>query len=420
MRRFLVFAVIAGASPVTQLRAQQVSTSSNEVVLASAGEFGQPRFAAGDSAAPGRPDPSSPDRDGVSLIFRGLRARGVVFAADLVEDASVSLSGGKAGEGVGRALIHASVAFDFDTMLGLRGGSAFASLHLHRGGLGSDLTGGLQAPSGIDAEPFDGLAELWYQQAFAGDRIRIRTGQLDAGSDFSVLASAAPFLSVGGSYTVTMIGLPTEPDAAPGATLWLAPRGWLSAGFGVYRGSFVLRPDNRAAHIAPFAIGELAGTWSHDGKAGRAMFGYWKHFGYAETLDDGWSHGPSGWYAAIEQRVTGEADSGGTSGITLFARYGAGPSRVADIKGHFTSGFVMDSPFGLDGHASGAMISRMEPQSSPTSGSSRSEINLEAFYSLPLLGNLSVTPDLQYLLSPGAEARVRDAVTASLRIALIL
>ncbi len=341
-----------------------------------------------------------------------LEAKGLSFSADLIQDFSANLSGGSRRGGVERSLFNAGLSADLDSILGLKGGSAFAGFHAHRGGNGSDLTGDIQAFSNIDAPHFARMGEVWYQQLLAGDRVRVKLGGVDANSEFAVVEPAGFFLNASGGFSPTILGMPTYPTAPLSANLFVTPVSWLTAGVGVYRGVFGDRPTSSDKCRSPFLIGELASDWSLGKNGnGRVLAGYWRNTGYAPDVAGDWRFKPSGWYAAVTQRISGAAASEETQthGLTLFGKFGRGPEGVGDFNQHLMAGAVVEAPFSLSGHAVGAMVSQVD-----LAGTLRHETAVEAFYQLPVAGFLTLRPDLQYVVSPSGQ--MANAFAGTLRL----
>jgi carbohydrate-selective porin OprB len=127
---------------------------------------------------------------------------------------------------------------------------------------------------------------------------------------------------------------------------------------------------------------------------------------------------PNGWYAVLEQRLTGQegSDEAGPSGLTLFAKYGRADERTSDFAQHVMLGVVQETPLGLGGHAAGLMFSAVDLSDDPAAGYARNETTIEAFYRWPTLGFLTLRPDVQYIASPAGTARIRDALVGTLRM----
>ncbi len=409
--------LLIGGAAASRLVAQEASHPAPAVLALNSAASVAPAIPAGtdDSVAPARlPWSSWSTATGGWNGLRGqLEAKGFSFSADLIQDVSANFAGGSRRGSVERSLVNVGLSADLDSILGLKGGSAFIGFHAHRGGNGSDLTGDIQAFSNIDAPHFARMGEVWYQQLLANDRVRVKVGGVDANSEFAVVEPAGFFLNASGGFSPTILGMPTYPTAPLSASLFVTPVSWLTAGVGVYRGVFGDRPSSTDNCKSPFVIGELAGDWSLGALGeGRILAGYWRNTGYAPDVDGDWQLKPSGWYAAVTQRVSGAAESAEAPahGLSFFGKYGRGPEGVGDFHQHLMAGAVVEAPFSLSGHAAGAMVSQVDLAGT---GANR-ETALEAFYQLPVAGFLNLRPDLQYVVSPSGE--MANALAGTLRL----
>ena len=89
-----------------------------------------------------------------------------------------------------------SLSIDTQKAFGWKGGTLFASaLQLHGRGLTADYLDNINTVSGIEAERTTRLWELWYQQAFAGDKANVRIGQLGIDQEFIVSQGASLYVN---------------------------------------------------------------------------------------------------------------------------------------------------------------------------------------------------------------------------------
>lgn len=347
-----------------------------------------------------------------------LEATGIVVTGSYTYDASSVLRGGLRRGTVGRGLLDLGISGDLEKLAGLGGASLFFGFHSHGGPNGSDYTGDVQAYSNVDAQKFAQIAEVFYEQRLFGDGLRVKLGQVDANSEFAVAATAGEFINASAGFSPTIYGLPTYPDPMPSLNAFVHPLAWLALGGGVYRGPLATSATSPGTG-ALFGIGEIDGNWAVGGlKAGRVGIGYWGHNGYAPLFAGGVQKAPTGWYATLEQRLTGReaTDNAGAVGLTVFAKYGRADDRISDFAQHFMLGLVQVSPFGVDGHAAGIMVSAVDLSDQAAAGHRGNETTLEAFYRWPALGFLTLRPDLQYIASPSGAPDVANAVVGTLRV----
>ncbi|MBK9067949.1 MAG: carbohydrate porin [Gemmatimonadetes bacterium] len=339
---------------------------------------------------------------------------GLTLEASYVYDLSGNARGGVSRGTASRGLLSAGVTADLEAMMGLQGGTVFAGLLGWGGSNGSGLTGDFQAFSNIDAEHFLHLAEAWYEQRLAGDRVRIKAGQVDANSEFAVLEPAGEFLNASGGFSPTIYALPTYPEPTPSVSAFVRPTGWLGVSGGLFRGSLARsdRPD--APTGAAFVIGEAAAQWA----SGHLALGYWRHpGGYAERSAGGFAAAPSGFYLTADQRLSGTpgTEEQGPSGLVALAKFGWADDRVSEAGQHLMLGVVAEAPFGRGGEAAGLMVSHVDLSDDPAAGFAGDETAVELFYRLPAMGFLTLRPDLQLIVRPSGDVRVGNALVGTLR-----
>lgn len=342
-----------------------------------------------------------------------LERHGISVEGSWTYDVSTNVRGGVARGTRGRGLFTAAATVDMSTFAGLPGGT-FAISYMTMGGqVGGELTGDAQSFSNIDIAPTSRRYDLWYEQRLLGDRVRAKLGYVDANSEFAVVNVAGEFINSAAGFSPTMYGMPTYPDPALSANLFVSPARWLTLGGAVYRGTL---PASRAADAtpdAPFGIVELVAS---PAALGRAGVGVWHHAGYAPRLDGGLQQGPTGWYAFLERRLSGaEADDSTVArGLSGFVRYGWADAGVSDFAHHYMAGLVLDAPLGWAGNALGVAVSHVEL--SHRAGYAHGETALEGFVRVQLLGFMTLRPDVQYIVHPSGAPEVGAALVSTLRV----
>lgn len=346
-----------------------------------------------------------------------LTEAGLALEATYVYDLSRNARGGRRRGSAGRGLLSAGLAGDLEQLVGLPGASVFVGMQSWSGANGSALAGDFQAFSNIDAAHFLHLAEAWYEQRLAGDRARLKAGQVDANSEFAVLEPAGEFLSASGGFSPTIYALPTYPEPAPSVSAFVQPTGWLSLSGGLFRGGLARSARPGAPTGAAFVIAEAAGRWS----TGHLAIGYWRHpGGVAERLGGGFATAPSGVYLTADQRLTGApgTEERGSSGLVAFAKYGRADEQVSAAGQHLMVGVVEEAPFGRDGEAAGLMVSHVDLSDVPAAGFDGNETAVELFYRVPATGFLTLRPDLQLIARPSGDSRLGNALVGTLRAEL--
>lgn len=360
-----------------------------------------------------------------------LGRHGITPSATLIADFSKNISGGASHAGTTRHLFDFSIRWDLEPMLGVRGGTVFADFQTQAGQDGSVETGDLQAFSNIDADDFTALYELWYQQVLLGGGLRIKAGKIDANSEFAYVEHGGEFIHSSPGFSPTLFVLPTYPDPAFGVLGFVGEGGGLYAGAGLFDGA--LQEGHRTGTLGPatlfgdpadlFFIGEAGYAWGGDpGESlpGRLAAGAWHHTGSFAEFDGGVSSSTTGFYVVFDQLLWAEATGvGDGQGIGLFAQYGWADPRVSVIEHHLGLGAQWTGAVpSRDADVLGLMMSRAVLSDEPGAGFTEdAETAFELFYKLQLVPNLSLKPDLQYIVAPGGGG-LDDAWVATLRLEL--
>ncbi len=163
---------------------------------------------------------------------------GIFVDAFLTMDTSGVLRGGvNEGDTAFRYLLDLTLALDTEKLVGLEGGTAFADFQIQHGKNGSNDVGDAQGISNVDADGFEQLARLWYQQGFWDGAVRVKIGKVDSNTEFAYVENGARFLNSSFGHSPNIVSMPTYPDPATSANVFVSPGAGLSAGFGVYDGA---------------------------------------------------------------------------------------------------------------------------------------------------------------------------------------
>lgn len=118
-----------------------------------------------------------------------LESVGIGFAGSYTLDWSSVWSGGLRNVASTRSLLDLNLTLDLEKLAGLPGGSVFADFYSTDMRGGSRDAGDYQGVSNIETgDNLDQLAELWYQQRFFNDLLRLKLGKIDAAGEFAFVS----------------------------------------------------------------------------------------------------------------------------------------------------------------------------------------------------------------------------------------
>ncbi len=342
-----------------------------------------------------------------------------------------------------------SVNFDLEKLWGLKGGLIYSQFYeIHGRGPSATLVGNQQQLSNIEATPAFKLYMLYYEQQLLNDRLNIRIGQEGANDEMMLSASAALFLNSSFGFPDHLAqnlpnGGPNYPMGVPMVRARLKVTEELTLVGAAFDGDPAGKgpgdPQRRNATGTEFrlkdpvlAFGEV---WysigqSENSKVLPATFklGGWYHDGvYSDRSRD--SNGNSlaqtgapprhyrgdyAFYGIVDQmlwREPGTKDQGLTAfGLAMF-----GPDDRNRESAYIEGGFNWKGPFGRANDIAGIAVAyaqtsdslrRFGAQTVALTGTGKGyrphETVIEATYYYQLASWLSIQPDVQYVINPGA------------------
>lgn len=375
----------------------------------------------------------------------GLPGAGVA-AAEL--PAGWSLEAGYVGEGwqVGRGglatgtryLDNAYATFAAEDAFGRSGLRLFAHALYNNGEAASgDLVGDAQGISNIEAVRAARLFQAWAEIAPAAGH-SLRFGLYDLNSEFD--AGEAEGLFLNGSHGM---GPDASQSGANGVSIFpvtgLALRYRVEAG-GRYAQLAVLEgtpgdPDDRRSNAVRFDDGEgvlLAGEAGLSaGPLTKLAVGAWHYTADFEDLrrvDDAGvplRHGGNqGAYLMLESGLGGDA-AREDGRWRAFLRYGVAADDFNAFSRFLGAGLVRRGTWPRGEGQVGLAVARVRSgapfrDAARAAGApvARHETNLELTWRIPVSRRLTLQPDLQYVIHPGVDPVVRDALAVGLRFHL--
>ncbi|HYG23626.1 MAG TPA: carbohydrate porin [Verrucomicrobiae bacterium] len=350
-----------------------------------------------------------------------LAEKGVEFSGSYIIDGSSVLAGGLRQRSVARGLLDLNFTFDPEPVLGIPGSTFFAQYFFRHGPNGANFVGDLQGYSNIDAECFDRIGELWFEQKLLDDRIRVKLGQGDANTEFAYIESSGQFIHSSAGYSPTLRCLPTYPCPALSANVFVYPSAGTYVGTGVY--SEPLDSRSPLNFETAYLLGEAGVAWEGARRLGpgRVAGGMWHEVAQVERFDGSFENSATGFYAVAEQQVWKEnlEEPDNPQGVSLFAQYGYADANVSAIEHHVGCGLVVIGFLPCrDDDASGIYCS-LAITSPADAALHRNETCVEWFYSFQATSFIVLQPDMQWIVNPGGGEGRAEAWITTLRVTLI-
>lgn len=352
------------------------------------------------------------------------------YIGDLLHNASGGIRNGSAY----LQNVDATIEFDVGRIIGGGGGSLFAYLLWNDASTFSDrYPGDAQGVSNIDAERALRLYEFWYEHRLA-DLLSLKIGLYDLNSEFDAVDSAALFLnsSHGIVPTYSQTG-ESGPSIFPVTSL-SARLQWEFGKGNLLRYAILDAvpgdPENPSATAVKLSSREgvlhaleYNRSFSEALRLGLGAFSYSAEF---EAIRESNAvgnvlkrSGNNGWYGFAE----GTASFGAANRQTLsaFIRYGTANGALNPFDryigaGMMLSGFVprrSDDQIGVS-----VATARCGTDFRAANNARSHETAFEFTYVLPVAERLQIQPDLQYILNPGADPELDNALVIGVRLEL--
>jgi porin len=315
---------------------------------------------------------------------------------------------------------------DLEELVGWRGGDFLIHVKgMYDRNLNDDV-GALSQP--IDDADYDEpgyVDELWLSQSVFDGRLRLRAGVLEQQTIFDRNAYAN---SEDRQFLTTFLdnnGVVPLPYGVGGA-VFVAPTSWLEVAVGAVGVSDLPRHagldtafgaiDSASGYLELRLSSPLAGR----GLTGHTRLGLFVDGREKTNFETGRKRrGHVGAYLSFDQRVWRE-DELGPQGLGIFARAGYADRDYNALAWFWSLGGEYLGPIpGRDAdvigfgcyQAIGSSVYRdaVDPRFEHETG-------LELYYRIEALPWLAITPDLQYILDPGATGAADDAFVGSLRL----
>ncbi len=401
---------------------------------------------------------------GAELVSRPgsvIAVRGLDLEAIYTTDLFANLQGGRGRDASYLHNIDLTVGFDLERLVGWKGAHLFVYGLGNHGGNPSTHVGDAQGVSNIEAPDAWRLYELWFEQDLLGRRASVLFGLYDLNTEFDVLQSAALFLhssfGIGASFGLSGVSGPSIfPITSTALRLAVRPSPTLYARAALLDGVSGDPDDPRATHVSwnadegflvaveagtllrPSAGAEVrAGPRSRRRRIGRdaprdylakLALGAWLYTARSLALESAVgaaaNQGRSrGLYLIGEARVAPERDAS-EEGLWAFLQIELADDAVNRFARYTGAGLVYRGLFrGRERDEAGLAIAAahngdafLAAERSAGRDADRSELALELTYLLQLGKRFAAQPDLQYIINPGTDPAVENALAAGLRL----
>ena len=315
--------------------------------------------------------------------------------------------------------LDVTLTVDAERALGWRGATLFAyGLYNNGASLSGDLVGDAQTVSNIETGVRAArLYEAWAEQRFAGDRASIKAGLYDLNSEFDTTGAGSLFLlsSHGIGPDLGQSG-ENGPSIFPNTSLAVRADYRIGKAWAVRAAAFdgvpgdPSRPARTAVKLGRGDGALLVGEVAYERDGTKAAVGAWTYTARFDAIEGGRRGGSEGVYLLVEYPLA-------ASGLAGFARLGFADADINPIGRYAGGGLVQTGLLRRDDQAglSLAIAGFGAPYRRASAADAR-EVIIEATYRTPLNGWLTVQPDLQYVINPGGDPAVADALVLGLRV----
>lgn len=352
---------------------------------------------------------------------------GVTFRGDYVSETFSVLDGGLRRGGGYTQQIRVGADFDLDKLAGWSGGILHLTFNDRRGkGVSSDVVGNRLPIQEAYGGQYTRLTELSIEQQLDGGRLDLRAGFFAMGNDLGGMAIGCNLVNAAFcAHPLSMSGDSgwyNYPNARWGVAARYAVRPDLLVRTGVYQ----VNPDlnDKANAWRPFASGStgvmLPLEVEYDRGANGGLPGHYKLGAYYDSSrvtrqgETGSVKGRYGVYLLADQMIWREGSGG--RGLSLFGQFTSNPKASAPITRWYEAGLVKTGTFrgrDADTIALGLVHARLNPRLRQAYADTSAtpvdygalpagETAIELSYGWQANRWLTVRPDVQYIIEPGA------------------
>ncbi len=409
------------------------------------------------------------EREEATGNWGGLRAPfnnyGFTLELNLIGDVMGNVSGGINQKSVFIQNIDLKFVIDNEKLIGLPGSNILFSVLQNNGNSISQYTGDVQGVSNIEAEQAIRLFEVWIQQRLFADQLSVLGGLYDVNSEFDFIESASLFIQssqgMGGDFAESgLIGPPTFPAAGLGGRIKFVPDRRIYIQAGLMDGapaslnsakSADFTWNNSGGTLATAELGLLSfGQESFkpqdnlSTRQSRSFIGREVSSDYRTKIALGvWSYSKnyvSDRYGTTLPSVTDNQNDKGIyiladwkwnpnpkkiyQQLSVFGRIGFTENEVSRFKSYGGGGITYKGL--IPGDLNGLLgFSLASVQGSKLFQQINGQVDdfetvLELTYLTKVIPWLNIQPDIQYIISPGANLNTSNALVVGIRTDIAL
>jgi porin len=387
-----------------------------------------------------------------------LEKRGINLGFSTINEVWGNTMGGLRPGCVTTSLMQAATSVDLEKFMGWKGASFYSRwLYLYGQDPSANLVGDIFTVSNIAGYSTLRNIDLWIEQKFFDEKVALRIGQLEADSDFAISDYGALFINSTFGwpaflYTSIPNSGPNYPVGAPGVYLKLKPIEKLSLKLAAFQGNVYPQNVNNhgfdwnlSAENGFFYMSE-ADYYYECGLPGEAKAGAWFYAGNFPSVNNPnvmlW--GNTGYYGIIDQMLYCPPTCKETTkkltdeGLGVFGRIAYEPSDRNFLDFYCDTGFnyrgllptrhndILGISFAYGQVSNGMRSSQTNLSSTPTyalpngvATALNDEMAFEATYVAAITPWLTLQPDVQYILHPGATSQLGNALVLGIRATVV-
>ncbi len=386
---------------------------------------------------------------------KSLEERGINIGCSTINEVWGNTMGGIKSGCVTTSLLQGATSIDLEKLMGWKGASFYSRwLYLYGQEPSSNLVGNIFTVSNIAGYSTFRNIDLWVEQKLFDEKIALRVGQLEADSDFAISDYGAVFINSTFGwpaflYTSIPNGGPNYPVGAPGVYLKLKPLEPLTLKFAAYQGNVLeqnvnnhgftwnLSPENGFLYMS-----EACYHYEEHEMPGQVKAGAWFFSGGLPSVSNPNNNvwGNTGYYGIVDQMLYRspccheQCHKLNDEGLGVFGRVAYEPSDRNFIDFYCDTGLDYkgiiptrhNDIFGIAvayGQVSNGMRSPQadmssDPTFTPPNTAATAlnyEIAFETSYVAQITPSMTLQPDLQYVIHPGATSQVGNALVIGVR-----